>query len=148
MLEKLGNKKNEEFIDYFFSLMDSHESYRNSILNLIPSENIMSLHARRILSSDLVHRYSDSDFYGGGKYIDEIVEVTVSLAKSLFRSKFAFIEPLSGNISHIAVIMAFSKSGDKIANIAPEYGGIHLDIGTLRESQYIYHLIEMSLMWT
>ncbi len=69
--------------------------------------------ARKVLSSDFARRYLDSSFYGGGKFIDMIIKTTMDIAKDLFGRNFAFIVPLSGNISHLAMVLGFSKHGDK-----------------------------------
>ena len=104
-------------------LVERHEKYRSECINLIPSENVMSETARKILASDLVHRYHHEDFYGGLQYILEILQKTRDIIKDLFKAKYAFIEPLSGNISFLAALLALSKPGDKIAILSPEDGG-------------------------
>lgn len=104
-------------------LIKQHEAYRSKTLNLIASENIMSLTARKTLSSDLVHRYSDAEFYGGAKFAEELVHYTNNLILQIFGGEYASCEPLSGNLAHIAPLIAFSKPGDKVAVIRPEDGG-------------------------
>ena len=59
-------------------LVERHEKYRSECINLIPSENVMSETARKILASDLVHRYHHEDFYGGLQYILEILQKTTN----------------------------------------------------------------------
>lgn len=104
-------------------LLREHESYRATTLNLIPSENVMSETARRALSSDLVHRYTDSDLYAGTCLIDKLISLTRELACRLFRVEHAFVEPLSGNLCLLAVLLAFTKSGDAVAALPKEHGG-------------------------
>ena len=112
-------------------LIREHEKYRGRCINLVPSENVMSLTARKALISDLVHRYHHKDFYGGQKYIQEIIEETRKLLSKLFKVNFAFPEPLSGNISLLSAILALSKPRDKIAMISPEDGGYPINLEPL-----------------
>ncbi len=112
-------------------LIREHEKYRGRCINLVPSENVMSLTARKALISDLVHRYHHKDFYGGQKYIQEIIEETRELLSKLFKANFAFPEPLSGNISLLSAILALSKPRDKIAVISPENGGYPINLEPL-----------------
>lgn len=112
-------------------LIKQHESYRRNCINLIPSENVMSMTARKALMSDLVHRYHHKDFYGGQRYIQEIIEETRELLLRLFNAKIAFPEPLSGNISLLSAIIALSDPGDKIAIISPNNGGYPINLNAI-----------------
>ena len=106
-----------------FELVNVHENYRESVINMIPSENVMSRTARMALSSDLGHRYHHGFFYGGQKYIQEIISKTRDLLSKLFRAEYVFIEPLSGNIALLTVILAFTRENDGIATLSFENGG-------------------------
>ncbi len=106
-------------------LIKKHEQYRRNGINLIPSENRLSLHALKALSSDLAGRYG-TDWYGGGEYAEKIYDKAVKLARKLFKARYAFITPVSGNICDLSVIFGFTKSGDKIAGIPKENGGYPL----------------------
>jgi len=49
-------------IDEILSLVGEHENWRGKqCLNLIPSENVMSPAVRKLLASDLGHRYTATD---------------------------------------------------------------------------------------
>ena len=77
------------------------------------------------MASDLAGRYGD-EWYGGSKYSKQIYENTIKLAKKLFKTKYALISPLSGNLCDLATIFSFTKPYDKIAEIAKENGGYPL----------------------
>ncbi len=103
-------------------LIKKHEGYRINGINLIPSENRLSPPALKALSSDLAGRYG-TDWYGGSEYAEKIYEKAVELTKKLFKVKYAFLTPVSGNICDLSVIFAFTKSGDEVAGIPKEHGG-------------------------
>jgi len=105
------------------ALLKEHEVFRQNSLNLVASENVMSETARRFLSSDLVHRYIDEEFYGGTRYAEKIVEIAKNSLAKLFSCEYVFVDPLSGNMAHMAALMAFTRSGDKVAVIDFKYGG-------------------------
>jgi len=113
-------------------LVKKHSNYRKETLNLIPSENIMTPSSRHLLCSDLVHRYvNPHNVYGGTKYSDAIVEETRKIAQKIFKSKFAFVEPLSGNIAVLAAIYAFTNIGDKVMIVSPDDGGYPINLEKL-----------------
>jgi len=112
-------------IDEVLSLVKNHEQWRGKqCLNLIPSENIMSPTARRLLSSELTHRYTARDrFYMGTRFTDAIEQHGEKLARELFRAETADLRPLSGHIADMIVLANYTKPGDKLMCISPENGG-------------------------
>ena len=106
-------------------LITKHETYRSTGLNLIASENKPSENVLNALSCDLAGRYGN-EWYGGSKYARDIVTEVELLAKKLFKARYVFITPLSGNLCNLAVLFAFTQSGDSIAAIAKENGGYPL----------------------
>jgi glycine hydroxymethyltransferase len=112
-------------IDEVLSLVKKHEQWRGKqCLNLIPSENIMSPTARRLLSSELAHRYTARDrFYMGTRFTDAIEQHGEKLARELFRAETADLRPLSGHIADMIVLANHTKPGDKLMCISPENGG-------------------------
>ena len=112
-------------IDEILSLVDTHEEWRGKqCLNLIPSENVMSQSVRRLLSSELGHRYTARDrFYMGTKYIDEIEEYGEKIAKEVFKADTADLRPLSGHIADLIFLANVTKPKDTFMCIATEDGG-------------------------
>jgi glycine hydroxymethyltransferase len=108
-------------------LTKRHNQYRNSSINLLPSENIVSEKVKYILGSDLASRYSltlnDGNAYGGTRYIDEIISNGENIISSLFNVKFAEIRPLSGHISAMIALLSIANKNGKIMAIYPENGG-------------------------
>ncbi|MEM3833505.1 MAG: hypothetical protein QW128_07985 [Thermoprotei archaeon] len=106
-------------------LIKKHDEWREEkTINLIPSENIVSPEVRAFLSSKIVGRYTSRDsFYRGTKYIDEIEELGVEIAKRVFKAKYADLRMISGHIADFTFIMAYVKRGETIMCIDPKDGG-------------------------
>lgn len=108
-------------------LVKRHEEYRSRSLNLVASENVLSRTALSVLSTDLNGRYA-ADFYGGNRYIKEIIDRVDELLKALFNVDFASSKPVSGTISLVATILALSKKEDRVGILHFENGGFPLQI--------------------
>ena len=101
------------------SLLDKHQAYRDTCLNLIASENTPSPLVEELFDERLARRYgnySGVDIYQrnykGNRYIAEIEGYTQELAKELFGAAHVDFRPLSGNIAGIATTFALAKPGD------------------------------------
>jgi glycine hydroxymethyltransferase len=112
-------------INEILSIVENHEEWRGKrCLNLIPSENVMSPSVRRLLSSDLAHRYTARDrFYMGTRFIDDIEHCGEELAKDVFGADTADLRPLSGHIADLIFLSSFAAPGDTLLCVAPEDGG-------------------------
>jgi glycine hydroxymethyltransferase len=128
------------------SLISEHERTRKSGINLVASENILSSKVNKALSGDLAGRYH-SYWYGGTKHAAEIIKETEDLAKKIFRSKYAIVTSLSGNMCDLAVMFAFTKPNDKVAMITLDAGGyplgvtkFHRELLQLPADSYTYQL--------
>ena len=111
----------------FLELLENHKLFRKESINLLASENYSSPIVRAILSSDLGNRYS-SDYYGGTKFIQQIINKTESLIRELFDADYAIVYPLSGNMCDLALILGLTKSGNKIMSVeAGDAGGYPLN---------------------
>jgi len=114
--------------------LDRHEELRSRSLSLIPSENVMSPEARRLLSADLAHRYTSlkprplhgqpvEDYYMGTRWSREVIRVCEDAARSLFKCGYADVSLISGHIADLAMVAGVCKHGDKIAVVEPLSGG-------------------------
>lgn len=125
--------QNSRIMEY----IKKHEKLRKNGLNLIASENYLSPKVRGALSSDLAGRYY-SEWYGGSKFAQKIIETTEELAKKLFKVKYAIVTPISGNICDVAVLFALTKANDKVAILPFNAGGYPLGIEKLnRKTVYL-----------
>ncbi len=109
-----------------------HTRWRGSCINLIASENVMSLSVREALASDFAHRYgslkglrgvTSYQSYTGTRYIVKVYNNAVYLAKKLFQAGFVDLRPLSGNIADVSVLLSLTKPGDTVLNTAYLDGG-------------------------
>lgn len=108
-------------------LVKEHEKIRESGINLVASENFLGPKVREALASDLSGRYH-SYWYGGTKFAAQIIKETEELAKGAFKSKYAIVTSLSGNMCDLAVLFAFTDPGDYIAMMTLDAGGYPLGV--------------------
>jgi glycine hydroxymethyltransferase len=111
------------------SITTRHEAWRSRCINLIPSENVTSKLARRMLASDFGHRYFWQDpWYAGQKYTEQVEQLAVEAAKRLFNVEYANVRPLSGHLSLMAVVMGLLTPGDPIVVSHADNGGYPLNL--------------------
>ena len=103
----------------------SHNRWRGEeCLNLIPSENITSPRVRRLLTSDMGHRYrADDNFYHGTRYMDELETLAEELACKVFHADWASLRPLSGHVADMIAVSTLTKPGDSVLMVGPNDGG-------------------------
>ncbi len=110
----------------------SHEKWFSESLPMIASENLASEPVRRVLSSDLGHRYAEGwpgeRVYAGCRYIDQIELQAISLGKRLFRAEHVDVRPTSGVVANLAVYSAFTNPGDMMMALSIPNGG-HISHG-------------------
>jgi len=114
---------------------EAHDRWRlEECLNLQPSENVTSPQVRRLLASDLGHRYTlpwkgeihgawVENAYGGTRYLDEIEEAGEGFARELFHARFASLKPLSGHVAAIQLLLSACSKGDRVLVIDAKHGG-------------------------
>lgn len=111
-------------------------------LELIASENAVSLPVQEVVGSRLMNKYAEGypgkRYYGGCEHIDEIETLAIERAKELFDVKFANVQPHSGANANHAVYLALCKPGDPIIGQSLAEGG-HLTHGfAVNESGQYY----------
>jgi len=120
-------KSNRELAYSVREITQRHHAWLNECLPMIASENVTSHLVREVLASDLSHRYAEGlpgkRFYQGCKYIDELEDLAINLAKKLFGAKFVNVQPTSGVIANLATYHAFLKPRDKLLSLAVLAGG-------------------------
>lgn len=116
-------------------LTRKHSAWFKDSIPLIASENVMSPAAREVLNSDLNNRYAEGlpgkRFYQGNIYVDQIETICEDLAREVFACRFADVRSTSGTVSNMAVLMALTKTRDKMTTVALSDGGhiSHAKIG-------------------
>jgi len=120
-------------MDDVLRIVDAHDAWRGqACINLQPSENVTSPAVRRILASDLGHRYTlpgrgpagePRNDYGGTRFLDEAEALGASLAREVFGAVHATLQPLSGHIAGLLALLATCRRGDTIMVLEGRHGG-------------------------
>lgn len=101
-------------------------------LELIPSENYVSMAVREANGSVLTNKYSEGypgkRYYGGQDFTDAVERLAISRACELFNAKFANVQPHSGAPANLAVYAALLEPGDTVMGMDLSHGG-HLTHG-------------------
>lgn len=115
------------------SLLRSEDARQRDSLCLIASENHASAAVREALASRLSNRYSEGypgrRFYEGQAVVDQVEELAVSRAKTLFGAEHANVQPYSGSPANLAVYAALLQPGDTVLAMDLAAGG-HLTHGS------------------
>jgi glycine hydroxymethyltransferase len=106
---------------------------QNSNLQLIASENFVSLAVLEATGSVLTNKYAEGypgkRYYGGCEHVDEAEELGRQRAKHLFSAEHANLQPHSGAQANMAVYYALLEPGDTVMGMALDQGG-HLTHGS------------------
>ena len=114
-------------------LLELENARQNNNIELIASENFTSKKVREITGSILTNKYAEGfpgrRYYGGCEHIDDIENLSNSLACELYNCKFANLQPHSGSTANMIAFAALLKPGDKIMSLSLDEGG-HLTHGS------------------
>ncbi len=101
-------------------------------LEMIPSENFVSLAVLEALGSVATNKYSEGypgkRYYGGCRFIDEVERLAIDRAKQLFGAEHINVQPLSGAPANMAAYAALLEPGDTVLGMDLSHGG-HLTHG-------------------
>ena len=101
-------------------------------IELIASENFTLPAVMEAQGSILTNKYAEGypgkRWYGGCENVDQIEQLAIDRAKSLFGADHANVQPHSGSQANAAVYFATIKPGDKILTMNLSHGG-HLTHG-------------------
>ncbi len=115
-----------------FELLEAHQKWFAGSLPLIASENIPSPAVREAILSDFGNRYAEGwpgeRVYAGCKYIDQVEQICIDLAKQLFKVDFADVRPISGVCANLVAYTTFTAPGDTMLALAIPAGG-HISMG-------------------
>ncbi len=116
-----------------FNAVQSEINRQHSKLELIASENFVSLAVLEALGSVLTNKYAEGypgkRYYGGCEFVDIAENVARDRAKKLFGAEYANVQPHSGSQANMAVYFAFLKPGDRVLGMNLSHGG-HLTHGS------------------
>jgi len=102
-------------------------------VELIPSENVVSVAVMQAMGSVLTNKYSEGyphkRYYGGNEIIDMAEDLAIERAKKLFGCEHVNVQPYSGSPANQAVFFALLKLGDTFMGFDLSAGG-HLTHGS------------------
>lgn len=105
-----------------------HEEERQSDgMELIPSENYVSVPVLEAMGSLLTNKYSEGypgkRYYGGQEYVDVVENLAIDRAKQLFGAEHVNVQPYSGSPANTAVYFALLNYGDTVLGMKLDHGG-------------------------
>jgi glycine hydroxymethyltransferase len=113
-------------------LVDAEGRRQSESIRLIPSENYVSQAVLDATGSLLTNKYSEGyarrRYYEGQQIIDQVEELAIERAKSLFGVDHANVQPYSGSPANLAIYLAFLQPGDTMMGMSLPMGG-HLTHG-------------------
>ena len=116
-----------------FNLLEKERVRQSNGIELIASENFTSPAVMEACGSVLTNKYAEGypgkRYYGGCEVVDEVENIAIERAKSLFGASYANVQPHSGSQANTAVFHAFLKPGNKILGFDLSHGG-HLTHGS------------------
>src|SRR5213078_4096123 len=102
-------------------------------LELIASENFVSLAVLEAMGTALTNKYADGlpgkRYYGGCEIVDQVEQLAIDRAKALFGAEHANVQPHSGASANMAVYLGLLQPGDTILGMRLDQGG-HLTHGS------------------
>jgi glycine hydroxymethyltransferase len=106
---------------------------QNTKLELIASENFVSLAVLEAVGSPLTNKYAEGypgkRYYGGCEFVDVAENLARDRAKQLFGAEYANVQPHSGSQANMAVYFTLVKPGDTLMGMNLSHGG-HLTHGS------------------
>ena len=119
--------------EQIFELIQAEKERQIDGIELIASENFVSDQVMEAAGSVLTNKYAEGypgkRYYGGCEVVDEVEQIAIDRAKTLFGAEYANVQPHSGSQANTAVYHAVLKPGDKILGFDLSHGG-HLTHGS------------------
>ena len=116
-----------------FELIEAEKERQLEGIELIASENFVSNQVMEAAGSVLTNKYAEGypgkRYYGGCEVVDEIEQIAIDRAKTLFGAAYVNVQPHSGSQANTAVYHACLKPGDTILGFDLSHGG-HLTHGS------------------
>ena len=116
-----------------FELIKDEEQRQLSGLELIASENFVSNQVLEAAGSVLTNKYAEGypgkRYYGGCEIVDEVEQLAIDRAKTLFGAVYVNVQPHSGSQANTAVFAACLAPGDTFLGFDLSHGG-HLTHGS------------------
>jgi len=119
--------------EQIFELIQAEKERQLHGIELIASENFVSNQVMEAAGSVLTNKYAEGypgkRYYGGCEVVDEVEQIAIDRAKTLFGAEYVNVQPHSGSQANTAVYHACLNTGDKILGFDLSHGG-HLTHGS------------------
>ena len=116
-----------------FDLIEDERERQTNGLELIASENYVSEQVMEAAGSVLTNKYAEGypgkRYYGGCEIVDQVEQIAIDRAKTLFNAEYVNVQPHSGSQANTAAFHAVLKPGDTILGFDLSHGG-HLTHGS------------------
>jgi glycine hydroxymethyltransferase len=116
-----------------FDLIKLEAKRQKEGVELIASENYVSKNVLKAMGSILTNKYAEGlpfkRYYGGCEVVDEVEQLAIDRAKTLFNAAWVNVQPHSGAQANAAVMLGVLNPGDKILGFDLSHGG-HLTHGS------------------
>lgn len=120
-----------------YNTLVGEEEREEKGIELIPSENYVSMAVREAMGSVFTNKYSEGypgrRYYGGQEFTDAMETIAIDRAKQLFKAEYANVQPLGGAAANVAMYFALMEPGDTVLGMDLSHGG-HLTHGHPRKS--------------
>ncbi|GEE02119.1 serine hydroxymethyltransferase [Gordonia spumicola] len=108
-------------------LIDREAARRAGSLQLLAAETIATPAVRAAMGSVLADKYAEGypghRYHGGSEVVDEVENLAVDRAQSLFGADYVNVQPLSWALANFAVYAAFAQPGDQVMSLSLRHGG-------------------------
>ena len=116
-----------------FALINQEKKRQEHGIELIASENFVSKQVMQAMGSCLTNKYAEGlpgkRYYGGCEVVDQVEQIAIDRAKTLFNAAWANVQPHSGAQANAAVMLGLLQPGDAILGFDLSHGG-HLTHGS------------------
>ncbi|MBN1465771.1 serine hydroxymethyltransferase [candidate division KSB1 bacterium] len=123
----------EKFDPEIYSAIKKETERQNYKLELIASENFVSLAVLEAMGQVMTNKYAEGypakRYYGGCEFVDIAEELARERAKKLFHAEHANVQPHSGSQANMAAYFSLINFGDTVLGMDLAHGG-HLTHGS------------------
>ncbi len=143
------SKSIAEYDPALWNAIRQEEKRQEEHIELIASENFVSLRVLQAQGSVLTNKYAEGypgkRYYGGCEHVDVVESLAIDRARQLFNADYVNVQPHSGSSANAAVYMALCEPGDTVLGMSLAHGG-HLTHGaSVNFSGKLYNAIQYGL---
>ena len=132
-----------------FTLIDHEHNRQKRGIELIASENFVSMQVMEAMGSCLTNKYAEGypghRYYGGCEVVDEVEQLAIDRLCQLYGAEYANVQPHSGAQANMAVFLTLLEPGDTFMGLDLSHGG-HLSHGSpVNSSGILYRAVSYGL---